>query len=88
MAVASGRPGQLIRALWPTTSDWSEGGRELFIYRVRAQLVDFVALGQVVTGAEGWRVNAAERVYNGAHDEIHVSVSRRDDTRQHVFPGI
>ena len=86
--VSAGMEGRLFRALWPVAGDWSEGGREVFMYRVQADRADFVSLGQVITDDAPWRIASAERVFNGAHDEIRVSVARGNEVREHVFAGM
>ncbi|GAG32326.1 unnamed protein product, partial [marine sediment metagenome] len=35
--VATGLAATVLRAEWPVASDWSEGGREMFAYRVRCR---------------------------------------------------
>jgi len=88
MDVLAGQDGRLYRAKWPVSSDWSDGGRELLMYRVLAASVDFIAVGQVLEDDEPWRVASSERAYNGAHDEIRVSMVRGDEAREHVVEGI
>ncbi|NIA20674.1 MAG: hypothetical protein GWP05_01620 [Anaerolineaceae bacterium] len=86
--VSSGREATLLRAEWPVAGDWSEGGREMFAYRVRCRKADFVALYQV-TGGEGlWQVAGCRRVDNGLTDEMHVTVSNGRETREHIFEGL
>ena len=84
--VTAGMPGMLLRALWPVASDWSAGGREMFLYRVQAARADFVALYQA--GAGGWRIASARRFFNGQRDEIVVEVSRGEETCRHVLAAM
>jgi len=88
LAVSAGLPGRLIRAEWPVRSDGSAGGREMFIFRVRAARADFVALYQLEGHGTPWRVACAERVFNGEDDEVRVGVTNGTETRRHVFGGL
>lgn len=86
--VCAGLPGELIRAEWPQKADWSTGGREVLMLRVRAARADFVALCQVEGQAALWRIARTERRFNGLHDEVHVEVTDGVTTRWHVFGGV
>jgi hypothetical protein len=84
---ASGQPlpAELTRAEWPVIGDWSGGGRELFMCRVRGARADFVALYQLRGEGRTWRIAAARRVFNGEADEVHVALTDGQETRLHLL---
>ena len=86
--VRAGGPCELIRGRWPTRSDGSCGGREMFMVRVRGGSVAFAALYQLGGRAARWRVGGVERVQSGLDDEMHVAVTDGLETRRYVFAGL
>jgi len=86
--VAWGQEAELLRAEWPVASDWSEGGREMFAYRVGGRKADFVALYQVTESQRLWQVSGCRRVNNGLAEEMQVTVTNGRETREHIFEGL
>jgi len=83
-----GLPAELICAQWPTRSDWSEGGREMFALRVHASRAVFVALYRLADPTGQWRVSSARRMFNGQSDELRIDVSCEEETRSHVLEAL
>lgn len=86
--VITGRPGTLLRAEWPVKSDWSAGGREMFMVRSRAKTVDVAALYQVQGDQPAWRIEKVERRFNGLEHEMHVTVANGLETRAYMFVSV
>ena len=86
--VVTGRPGTLLRAEWPIKSDWSAGGREVFMVRSRSKAVDVAALYQTVGDAPAWRIEKVERQFNGQEHEMHVTVSNGQELRAFMFVSV
>jgi hypothetical protein len=80
--------GELVRAAWPVKSDWSTGGREMFMFRVRSASAAFVALYQLAGTSSAWRVALVERRRRGACDEVRLVVSNGAKERQYVLRGL
>jgi len=86
--VSAGVAGELIRAEWPTVADGSGPTREMFLYRVRAERADFVAVYQVPRGDRLWRVDSIRRVFNGESHEVRVTVTDGQGTREHILKSV
>jgi hypothetical protein len=80
--------GEVIRAEWPVKSDWSAGGREMFMFRVRGHQVTFVAIHRERVSERTCGVASVERRFNGQWSEIHVVTSDGLEKRRSVFQEI
>jgi hypothetical protein len=86
--VRTGQPSTLVRAQWPVKSDWSAGGREMFMVRTQGRAVDVAALYQVWGDGPRWRIEQVERRFNGQEHEMHVGVTNGQESRAFTFVSV
>jgi len=86
--VSAGRPGEVIRATWPTVGDGTGDRREMFMVRVRGARVEFAALYQPVRPGRTWHIKSCRRHFSGEFDEVRVDVTDGTDTHEHVFKAL